>query len=106
MSAPSHPLQRIAPGGVEALIRLFHLYYYEGSDWADEDIGPDGLFDASPGQIAEYINDPFFQTYANLPEARISCCWIPASMGMVSLCDSLQSQRLPLHRQQRRNSPL
>lgn len=49
MSAPSHPLQRIAPGGAEALFRLFQLYYYEGSDWADEDIGPDGLFDASCG---------------------------------------------------------
>lgn len=58
MSAPSHPLQRIAPGGAEALFRLFQLYYYEGSDWADEDIGPDGLFDASPAQIADYINDP------------------------------------------------
>lgn len=58
MSAPSHPLEWIASGGAEALFRLFQLYYYEGSDWADEDIGPDGLFDASPEQIADYINDP------------------------------------------------
>jgi len=58
MSAPSHPLQRIASGGAEALFRLFQLYYYVGSDWADEDIGPDGLFDASPEPLADYINDP------------------------------------------------
>ncbi|WP_442920587.1 NAD(P)H-binding protein [Massilia sp. S19_KUP03_FR1] len=41
---------------------------------------------------------PFLQTYANLTEARFFCRWIPASTGPVSLCDCLQSQRLPFHR--------
>lgn len=63
MSAPSHPLQRIAPGGAEALYCLFQLYYYEGSDWADDDIGLDGVFDASLEQTAHYINDPAKSAY-------------------------------------------
>jgi CitMHS family citrate-Mg2+:H+ or citrate-Ca2+:H+ symporter len=42
---------------------------------------------------------PFFQTYANLTEAKFSCRWIPASQGPVSSCVCTQDQRWSLHRQ-------
>lgn len=52
-----NPLQIIPAEQTAALFQLFQLYYYENSGWAGEDIGEDGLFDACPEAIADYVND-------------------------------------------------
>jgi predicted acetyltransferase len=51
-------LETVAPDQSAALFQLFQLYYYENSDWAAEDVGEDGLFDACAAAIADYVNNP------------------------------------------------
>jgi predicted acetyltransferase len=56
-------LEAIKPEQAAALFQLFQLYYYENSDWAVEDIGSDGLFDACAVSIADYVNNPAKNAY-------------------------------------------
>lgn len=51
-------LETIARNQTAMLFQLFQLYYYENSDWAAEDVGEDGLFDACAASIADYVNNP------------------------------------------------
>lgn len=51
-------LQAVAQGEAAALFQLFQLYHYENSDWAAEDVGEDGLFDACAVAIGDYVSDP------------------------------------------------
>ena len=55
MHRVANGLDKIAPDETDALFRLFQLYRYENSDWMAEDIGDDGLFDESKGQVADYV---------------------------------------------------
>jgi len=58
MNPPINGLQTVARDQAAALFQFFQLYYYENSDWAAEDLGEDGLFDACAASIADYINAP------------------------------------------------
>lgn len=58
MNSTFSGLEVIAAEQTAALFRLFQLYYYENSDWAAEDLGDDGLYDACAASIADYVNDP------------------------------------------------
>jgi predicted acetyltransferase len=63
MTRTVNRLEVIAPEQSEALFQLFQLYYYENSDWAAEDIGNDGLFDACAASIADYVSNPSKKAY-------------------------------------------
>ncbi|OFA06149.1 GNAT family N-acetyltransferase [Duganella sp. HH101] len=58
MNSPINGLQTVAHDQAAALFQFFQLYYYENSDWAAEDLGEDGLFDACAVSIADYIGAP------------------------------------------------
>jgi len=58
MNSTFSGLEVISPEQSAALFQLFQLYYYENSDWAAEDLGDDGLYDACAASIADYVNDP------------------------------------------------
>lgn len=63
MNTSPKRLQAVERGQEAALFQLFQLYYYENSDWAEEDIGEDGLFDVCPESIASYVTDPAKRAY-------------------------------------------
>lgn len=63
MNAGLSLLEAVTPEQSAALFQLFQLYYYENSDWAQEDIGSDGVFDACAESIADYIHDPAKRAY-------------------------------------------
>ena len=54
---PSIHLSDLQNSETETLQRLLQLYYFESSEWSNEDIGPDGLYDGSTSlDLQHYID--------------------------------------------------